>query len=96
MNSNPSLLVKNNRLVLFIATSIIRKILTSFDGRTEYRRLRWVVCSRTCLTKREANLILLLLKKEGFIETSKPQANSARIAWLTPQGRDFLQQQGLN
>jgi hypothetical protein len=83
--------MKNDRLVLSIIASILRKILTSFKGeRIGYRRLRWIVCSRTSLTKREANQILLLLKKEGLIATTKPQANSEQLAWLTPQGLSFL------
>jgi len=94
MTSNPLSLIKNEKLVNFIAASILRKILASFKGRMEYRRLRWVVCSRTCLTRREATRILLLLIKEGLIATTKPQANNERIAWLTQQGRDFLQEHG--
>jgi hypothetical protein len=91
MTSNPLLLTKNDKLVLLLAASILRKILTSFKGeRIGYRRLRWVVCSRTSLTKREANQILLLLKKEGLIATTKPQANSEQLAWLTPQGLAYL------
>jgi hypothetical protein len=84
--------MKNHKLMDFIAYSIVQKILASFDGRMEYRRLRWIVCSRTCLTKKEANRILLILKKEGLIGTTKPQANSERIAWLTPKGQNFLWQ----
>lgn len=82
----------NHKFMAFISNSIVRKILVSFDGRMEYRRLRWIVCSRTCLTKKEANRVLLILKKEGLIGTTKPQANSERMAWLTPKGQNFLQQ----
>ncbi len=90
--SNPLSRIKNDKLASFIVTSIVQKILASFDGRMEYRRLRWVVCSRTTLTKWEANRILLLLRKEGLIATTKPQANSERMAWLTPHGQEFLRE----
>ncbi len=96
MTSDPFFSIKNDKLVSFIVASIVRKILASFDGRMEYRRLRWIVCSRTSLTKREANRILLLLQKERLIATTKPQANSERIAWLTEKGREFLHEQELN
>ena len=96
MMSNPLSRIKNDKIASFIVASIVRKILTSFNGRVEYRRLRWIVCSRTSLTKSEANLILLLLRKEGLIATTKPQANSERMAWLTPQGYSFLREQELN
>lgn len=94
--SNPLSKIKNGKLASFIVASIVRKILASFNGRMEYKRLRWIVCSRTSLTKREANRILLLLQKERLIATTKPQANSERMAWLTEKGRDFLQEQELN
>ena len=96
MKSNPLSLIKNDKLASFIVASIVQKTLASFNGNMEYRRLRWVVCSRTSLKKREANRILLLLKKEGLIATTKPQANTERIAWLTPQGQEFLREQELN
>lgn len=89
MTSNALSRIKNNKLAPFIVNSIVRKILASFDGRMEYRRLRWVICSRTTLTKWEANRILLLLRKEGLIETTRPQANRERMVWLTPQGQEF-------
>lgn len=92
MMSNPLSRIKNDKLASFIVTSIVRKILASFDGRMEYRRLRWVICSRTSLTKREANRILLLLRKEGLIATTRPQANREQMAWLTQQGQDFLRE----
>ena len=88
--------IKNEKLMSLITASIVRKALTSFSGRMdrkEYRRLRWVVCSRTCLTKWEANQILKLLISEGLIATTKPQANSERTTWLTQKGSEFLQQQ---
>jgi predicted transcriptional regulator len=91
--------IKNEELMSLITTSIVRKILTSFNGRrhrVEYRRLRWIVCSRTSLTKWEANQILKLLINEGLIATTKPQANSERTSWLTQKGSDFLRQQDLN
>jgi predicted transcriptional regulator len=91
-------MIENDKLISFITASIIRKVLASFGSkrRIEYRRLRWIVCSRTSLTKWEANQVLRLLLKEGFISSSKPQANSDRTAWLTPKGSNFLQQQNLN
>ena len=96
MTSNP-IFKKDDKLVVLIAASIVRKILASLDGeRIGYRRLRWFACSRTNLTKREANQVLLLLIKKGLIATTKPQANSERMAWLTPQGLDFLHQQRLD
>lgn len=96
MMSNPLSRIKNDKIAPFIVASIVRKILSSFNGRMEYRRLRWIVCSRTSLTKREANRILLLLQKERLIATTKPQANSERIAWLTEKGWEFLHEQELN
>ena len=96
MMSNPLSRIKNDKIAPFIVASIVRKILASFNGRMEYKRLRWIVCSRTSLTKREANRILLLLQKERLIATTKPQANSERIAWLTEKGREFLHEQELN
>lgn len=92
MTSNPISRIKNDELASFILASIVRKILASFNGRMEYRRLRWIVCSRTSLTKREANRILLLLRKEGLIATTRPQANSERMVWLTRLGQDFLRE----
>jgi hypothetical protein len=88
----PKTIFKNDdELVLFITESIVLKILASFGGeRIGYRRLRWVTCSRTSLKKKEANQVLMLLKKKGLIATTKPQANSERLAWLTPQGLDYL------
>jgi hypothetical protein len=91
--------IKNDKLMSFIAVSIVMKVLTSFKGRMhrmEYRRLRWVVCSRTTLKKGEANQILRLLINEGLIATTKPQANSERTAWLTEKGNEFLQQQHIS
>jgi len=90
MTSRLSSPIKNDKLVHFISASILRKVLASFDGKMEYRRLRWIVCSRTSLTKKEATQILLLLKKVGLINTSKPQANSEQMAWLTEAGHAFL------
>jgi transcription initiation factor IIE alpha subunit len=91
-------IIRNDKLISFIAKSIVRKVLSSFGSkrRIEYRRLRWLVCSRTSLTKWEANQVLRYLMKEGFIETSKPQSNSERTAWLTQKGSYFLRQQSLN
>ena len=91
--------IKNEELMSFITASIVRKVLTSFNGRRhrmEYRRLRWIVCSRTSLTKWEANQILKILINEGLIATTKPQANSERTTWLTQKGSEFLQQQDKN
>jgi predicted transcriptional regulator len=82
--------IRDNELMHFIVASIVKKILSSCEGKMEYRRLRWVACSRTSLTKREANRLLLLLKKEGLIATTKPQANGERRIWLTEEGRQFL------
>lgn len=91
----------NEKLMSFIAASIVKKVLSSLDGRMEYRRmeyrrLRWLVCSRTCLKKWEANQILRLLQKEGLIATTRPQGNRERLAWLTPKGIEFLRQQDIN
>lgn len=71
MTSNIITRMKNDELLSLITTSIVRKVLTSFSGRMgrmEYRRLRWVVCSRTALKKEEANKILRLLITEGLMK----------------------------
>ena len=99
MTSDVISAIKNDKLISFITASIVRKVLTSFNGRMdrmEYRRLRWVVCSRTTLKKGEANQILRLLINEGMIATTKPQANSERTAWLTRKGNEFLREQHIN
>jgi hypothetical protein len=90
MPLNPLSSIKDDELMHFIVATIVRKILMSLEGKMEYRRLRWVACSRTSLTKREANRVLLLLKKEGLIASTKPQANSERRIWLTERGNQFL------
>ena len=90
--------IKDEELISYITATIVRKVLSSFGSkrRIEYRRLRWIVCSRTSLTKWEANQILKLLINEGLIATTKPQSNSERTSWLTQKGSDFLRQQALN
>lgn len=85
--------IEKEKVVHLITASMVRKILACFNGeKIDYRRLRWGTCSRAGLNKRDANKMLLLLIKYGMIATTKPQSNSARMAWLTPKGMDLYHQ----